>query len=289
MTAATVERGERMSKRQGGGDRYPRIVEKAADDQRCNICLEPGPLTDDHVPPESCLVDKKVELLGLDTLIGGAKLAAMKSQSGIRFQTICRRCNNERLGKYDNALSEFCSRIRSFYESRLVVPPRFARIELACRPRAIMHVLIGHLLAAKSFTDSDYVDEPALRECVMDPTLPVPRHLHVFYWAYPYRSVTIARDLAMPERRGRWDSFAMFSLMKFYPVALMLTTASAYEGLTSLDEYRGATLDEVSTIPLWLDFLQRPEWPDAPDDGGNMIMGGRSFSDAVVATPARRR
>jgi hypothetical protein len=246
-------------------------------------------LTDDHVPPESCLRDKKVELLGLDGLLGGAAVPPMKSQSGIRFKTICGICNNDRLGRHDGALKDFCDRVGSFYESRLVVPPRVARIEVMCRPRAIMHVLVGHFLAAKSFTDTEHVDEAAMRACVMDPSLPVPGQLHFFYWAYPYASVTIARDLGMPARRGKWDSFALFSIAKFYPVAFMMTTAPTYEGLSSLDQHRSIALDQPETVPLWLDFIHPPEWPDAPDDGGNVIMGGRSFSDAVVAKPSRRR
>ena len=153
-----------------------------------------------------------------------------RSNDGVRYRTLCGYCNNTLLGRYDDDLKALVDAISSFCESRLVLPRLSPELPLRCRPRAVLQSVLGHLLAAKSITDEVGQVDVALRPSILDPAVPIPDWIHVFYWLYPYRAVEVVRDIGMPAVHGRpWgSSFAMFSVLKFYPVGFIVTDAPTY-------------------------------------------------------------
>jgi hypothetical protein len=277
-----------LSRRQ----RHPLIVEKSADDQRCNICLRAEILTEDHVPPKRCLSDRSVYLYGLKDLMLCDEVPAFytRSQDGLRYRTLCGYCNNTLLGSYDNDLKVLVDAVSNFCESRLVLPRRSPELPLRCRPRAVLQSVLGHLLAAKSITDEQGTVDVALRPSILDPAAPIPDWIHVFYWLHPYHVVDVVRDIGMPAVRGRlWGSdFAMFSILKFYPIGFIVTDSSTYEGLASLDEFRAAPVELEADIKLPVDIVFSSDWPNNITADGNIIMAVDTFRDARRAVQVPR-
>lgn len=271
--------------------RHPRIVEKRSDDQRCNICLRAEALTEDHVPPKRCLWDRSVHLYGLAGLMSGqeAPVVHTRSNDGVRYRTLCGHCNNVLLGRYDDDLKMLVDSVSSFCESRLVLPRRSPELPIRCRPRAVLQSVLGHLLAAKSITDESAKVDVALRPSILDPVVPIPDWVHVFYWLYPHRVAEAVRDISMPAVRGRlWGSpFAMFSILKFYPIGFIVTDAPTYAGLPSLDEFRAASADLEAHIRLPVDIVFPSTWPNNVADD-NIVMAVDTFRDAVRAVPVPR-
>lgn len=267
--------------------RHPRVVEKNSEDQRCNICLRTDALTEDHVPPKRCLSDRSVLLYGLADLISNeARVVHTRSNDGVRYRTLCSNCNNTLLGRYDSALKDLADAISRFCESGLVLPRRSPELSIRCRPRAVLQSVLGHLLAAKSITDEGCNIDVALRPSILDPTVPIPDWIHVFYWLHPHRAVEVVRDIGMPAVRGRlWGGqFAMFSILKFYPIGFLVTDAPNYAWLPTLDEFRASPADLEAVISLPVDIVAPSTWPNSTDDG-NIIMAVDTLKDAVRAVP----
>jgi hypothetical protein len=83
---------------------------------RCNICGTSGPLTEDHTPPKGCYPPTAVELHSVVTRLNRDADGAGKprlSQNGVKFRTLCGRCNNGLLGSdYDPPLIRFVGTLR---------------------------------------------------------------------------------------------------------------------------------------------------------------------------------
>ena len=82
----------------------------------CHICLKKSKLTADHVPPKSCKNKGKQQLF-LEYIITEKNTAITKTklfQNGIKFYTICQKCNNDLLGgDYDRELEYFMKEVES--------------------------------------------------------------------------------------------------------------------------------------------------------------------------------
>lgn len=86
----------------------PTASDKAYDLSKCHICLEPGPLTKEHVPPRSAFNDcPKV----WDKLITQSKPYAsvqyQKFQKGNWVKTLCGHCNNVICNTYAKEYASF--------------------------------------------------------------------------------------------------------------------------------------------------------------------------------------
>jgi hypothetical protein len=132
----------------------------------CNICNEYGELTRDHVPPKgsirltavevrnfaqrlSELAPGRVNIIDDDGLQESVRRYKL-SQDGVRFRSICARCNNVLLGgRYDLELNRVSqtvgSLIRMHLRGLLALP---SEIQINTRTHYLVRAIIGHLLAA---------------------------------------------------------------------------------------------------------------------------------------------
>ncbi|MCY7337238.1 MAG: hypothetical protein LH613_13665 [Chamaesiphon sp.] len=189
-------------------------------DNICNICEKEKKLSVDHVPPQCCPPTKNRFISNLlYQMIGDKSFRPRSIQNGVTFKTICADCNNFLGRKYDKQLGELSRKIESFVESNLVLPDSF---EVECQPNAVLRSILGHLLAAKTETDEVIIDK-LIRPSVIDPSIPIHEDIHVFYWVYPYEETSIMRDFWMPSVRGSFQGGGLFNLIKFYPMAFLVT------------------------------------------------------------------
>lgn len=263
-----------------------KIVEKfRKKDNICNICLRENSLTDDHVPPKACPPSKNIVISKLHYQMSGDRsLRPRISQSGVSYKTICRACNNKLGSDFDWALGEFSRKIESFVESPIALLNSF---EVECYPNAVMRSVLGHLVAAKTETDQGVIDD-LIRSFIFDPSLPIHNDIHIFYWVYPYDKTIILRDFAMPAVRGMLNTIGSFNMIKFYPIAFLIThKLASYEGLSSLHQFNGSSPSDIVRLKINLKPIQRSTWPEECLGLENFLMLSRSADDSVHAVPKK--
>lgn len=113
----------------------------------CNICGDQGPLTEDHTPPKGSARITQVEMHHIAALLCADKQRSRGrvSQNGVKFRTLCGRCNNSLLGtNYDPAFNDFSQRVSSYLKTALALP---TIMHVRAKPHKIARSLIGHLCA----------------------------------------------------------------------------------------------------------------------------------------------
>src|SRR4029453_11843006 len=113
----------------------------------CNICGSHGRLTEDHTPPKGCIRVAPVGIQHIADRLGAPRsdVIGRFSQNGVKYRTLCRRCNNTLLGtQYDPALIEFVKTVGSYIRTSVRLPQR---ISVKTRPQKIVRALPGHIAA----------------------------------------------------------------------------------------------------------------------------------------------
>lgn len=237
-------------------------------------------------PPQACPpANSRVISTLLYQIIGDTSFRPRHSQNGVTFKTICNDCNNLLGSRYDWALGKFARRIESFVESNLSLPESF---EVECQPNAVMRSVLGHLLAAKTETDEVVLDA-LIRPCVIDPSLPIHDDIYIFYWVYPYEETVILRDFCMPSVRGKLQNIGFFNLIKFYPLAFLVThQLSSYEGLSSLYQFNQLLPSEKRNIQINLRSTRHSRFPEECSEN-NFLALGRTAKDSVYSLPQLKK
>lgn len=75
------------------------MVTRGAQSGMCNICGDDGPLTEDHTPPKGCVRPTAMELQHVTHRLHAGKAIKTKAQDGVKYRTLCARCNNTLLGR----------------------------------------------------------------------------------------------------------------------------------------------------------------------------------------------
>jgi hypothetical protein len=269
-------------------DRYSRIYTKAPGNNFCNICEQNvHKLTEDHVPPECCLLDPHVQLEPFEHRLQAKSPVLPISQSGIRYRTICGPCNSFLGREYDKALKQMCRAVAARLGSVISVAPQWS---IWCRPDRVIRALMGHFLAA-STDDAQAVPDTQMRPAVRDPTAPLPDERRVFYWLHPWPEVCVTRGIGMPGVRGRFGPPGVFDIIKFPPLGFLMTELDSYEGLPRLDLMARGRGDREVEVRFHNRLVHEWDWPERVGDD-NLVMFGRSVEDGVVArphTPKRRK
>lgn len=256
-------------------------------DSVCNICQGTFPtLTDDHVPPKACppATDRVISKLHYE-LTGDRSFRPRNSQNGVTFRTLCSTCNNILGSRYDHELADFCRKVEVYLKSSIKLPDSF---EVSAKPGLIIRSVLGHLLAAKTESDEVVMDS-LIRPCLLDQSVPVPESIHLLYWVYPYERTTILRDFAMPARRGDLSKFGVYSLLKFYPIAFLMShELNEYEGLDSLSAFNSLDPQADATVRIQLRPSRRASWPEECSKD-NFLMIGRAAESSVISEPRATR
>lgn len=255
-----------------------RIATRGPAKGECNICGTFGPLTEDHTPPKGCYRPKQVELLALirrlaDPSHGAIGPESRLSQNGVKYKTLCHRCNNALLGaKYDLALIDFVNSVAMLLNASIELPPE---VRLNGQPQAIARSVLGHMAAQGVGRYKKGPLTEAVRDFMIDESLPLPDGISIFYWAYPYRSHIMFRDAAYADLRTE-ATFAMW-VLKFFPIAFMITwdepTGPMPIAVQSLTPWRHAEYQTIAELPVRLFGTPHEQWPEAPSDTHIVAVG----------------
>jgi hypothetical protein len=197
------------------------------------------------------------------------------SQDGVKFRSLCRRCNNERLGaECDPELLALCNHAHAILQSPLVLPPSFS---IDVRPMRVLRAVVGHMLATESGRSPAGPMEEAMATFFLDTRLPPPRQLECFYWPYTFTDQVILRDVSLGRMGGHPPLF--FKLLKFYPLAFMLTwerdEATWAFRMQDLARHRRLGNNDEASLVIDLRAVPPQRWPEAPLSDGILLMGGK--------------
>lgn len=260
----------------------PYIKLKKEKIDRCNICLEIKKLSWDHIPPQGGIIVTPVEIRSIyEQLAGKANEKYELSQNGVKYRTICGDCNSILGREYDKILNEFNRTIASFLSTQLILPKI---IHVKTKPIRLIKAILGHIAAAKTVIDDVELDKQ-IRRLILDKTEPIPTDINVFYWIYPYDSTVIMRDFGTLINSSDNRSFAVCDLIKYFPLAFIITDKQDFRGLDSLGKYRELQLDNEAEIRINLSRVENYNWPEKVDDN-NMIFLSTETQKGISA---RRR
>lgn len=248
---------------------------------KCNICLTKTALSWDHIPPKGSIELAPVEMESIFHLFiqkpENARLA--ESQNGLKYRTICPKCNAKIGQKYDVVIKDFANSVGRYLNSTLRLPPS---VKHRTKPVALMRGILAHLLAAKIKLDDGDFDN-TLRELIRDESLPIPPDIFVHYWTYPYEQIVVLRDFAIASLKSHRAGF--FNTIKYFPIAYLISSVPDFCGLPELTAFRNCNVDEEVDIPIILEKTAHPFWPEAPDADSVIVFG----QEAVNAIRAKRK
>jgi hypothetical protein len=250
----------------------------------CNICDAYGPLTGDHIPPKGTLRFPQVDLLHIADLLRAekpiGKRKSRRMQSGVKFRSLCSRCNSELLGaRYDPALIEFTNSVSLLLKGAVAVP-EVAFVNVT--PGAIARSLLGHLLAVGVERRQTTPVLEAVSTFFLDTTLPLPHGLELHYWVYPYRRQIAIRDAALIASFSKSEPIAFWCL-KYFPLGFIVTWGRREQHLPNLRDFMLSGGMHPARVPVVLRNLPPQNWPEAPSDEGAVFYG----EGAIGALPIR--
>lgn len=205
----------------------------------CNLCGQFKPMTWDHVPPKGGIELSRVEMQSVLSKMSKdhPTICPVESQDGLKFRTICCDCNN-RLGRlFDPTLNDFAIGVGKFLKSTLTLPDT---IQYKTYPARLIRGILGHIVAAKIKHDHVVLDE-RVKDFLFDFDKPLHKDIHIHYWVYPYSDILVMRDFIRGSRMSSNDP-AFCNLIKYFPVAYIITDKPDYEGLLSLSAWSMSAL-----------------------------------------------
>lgn len=251
----------------------------------CNLCRQKKELSWDHIPPKGGIELTGVEMNVLFGMMAeGCKeeFRPKESQNGVKYRTICSKCNAFLGSEYDTILNDFAKSCGRYLKTSLKLP---TTVKHKVKPQRLLKAILGHLVAAKIDIDDTEFDQTA-REYVLNIHAPLPPEINVFYWIYPYRCSISIRDFIMFTPRGTFNKPTVFQTLKYFPIAYLCCDKKEYAGLESLSFFGNCELDEEIDLPINLKKIVDPYWPESPsDEENNIVIVGQSALDSIYAVP----
>lgn len=252
----------------------------------CNICGKKAPLSWDHVPPKGGIELTPVEQETVfQRLVARPEdsLKYFESQNGVKYRSICADCNSTLGHSFDPVLNEFAISIGRMLRTSSALP---AVVHVNTKPNRLVRAIFGHLLAAKGEFE-DTIPDRLMREAVCNPSDSVSAELNVHYWIHPYPNIVVMRDVGMLAVRGIFKEKALFSILKYFPIAYAVTALDSYEGLPTLSRFLSCDIDQENDIPIDLRNTKHTDWPEIVEPD-NVLFGGQSIKSSVSAIPRDR-
>ena len=266
---------------------------------KCNICGVKTKLTWDHVPPKCCNNRYSIKV---NSWVKGLPLEnsyEKQYQNGIRFRTLCEKCNNDLLGaKYDTVLAEFTNQVTSIVTTSVILP---AVINVPVKVNQLARAICGHLLAAKDYYEDVCSIDKQLREYVTNDKMKPPDDMSLLYWIYPYSTIALMRDVTVKSFSNKYVfPEGTISIINSFPVAYILSTSVEDKcGLVDLFKYCNDDIDAVVNVPIdcrscyfsKTEHLRPFLWPcnvsDEDDGAAFLLSNGECMDGSRVAIHSR--
>lgn len=260
----------------------------------CRICSEKALLTFDHVPPKGCAGIGKRNVHTLASYLWCEETKPRHAQSGMKFRSLCPRCNNTLLGhEYDPSLREFANRASMHLRvgDMNITLPDVVHVDV--KPQRIARAIIGHLLAADMACGLNSPPNPApfpsaMQTYFLDPSSLAAPEMEIFYWLYPSDVQVIINFCGIMALSV--DGCILGCFLKFYPLAFWVIwdrPKNIAINRRHLLPIRSGGIDDVVTLPISLRLVPRTDWPENPSD--DLVMLGHDQAVFFATKPKRKR
>ena len=215
-------------------------------------------------------------------------------QSGIKYRSICRECNTERLGRNDIELAKFTKGVAEY----LILKGSETTYTISTKINRVLRAICGHFLAMKSSFDRKVISDKAIREYLFRGDKKLER-LKVFCWFYPYSTIVNVRDVVVSGNIPSTHPTGFIGIMNVFPLAYMISTKDENGcGLDNLSQYMTNDIDEEVVVTLHLrtafypgtNFLKHYLWPvnvvDEPY-GAMGLFGGQDLQNSRIGVIER--
>ncbi len=252
---------------------------------RCNICGAVGPLTEDHIPPKALAQNIALRLNHLVSELGAEKAPpGTKMPDGIKFRSLCQRCNGVVLSRYDKALVAMADQVTAMLRTPILLD---GSQTVRVKPQLVARAVLGHLCAL-GINRYNEGDPQKFGEYVLNDQSTFLQDCRVCYWVYPFAGRTVARDLFITYIGTKIASQVM--IMKCYPIAfaIIVNKALPLDGWQppSFDFYASLGPDDEVELPIYLDQIPDQIWPEMPHRDGNMVaLLGEAAYVAKLSSP----
>ncbi|VAV84884.1 hypothetical protein MNBD_DELTA01-580 [hydrothermal vent metagenome] len=248
----------------------------------CNICTERKKLSWDHVPPKGGIEVTKIQIEPLYKQRAGKERGLTISQNGLKYRTICQDCNSLLGSKYDPVLNDLSINIGRHLISKIHLPET---INHPTYPAALLRSILGHLLAAR-VENCETEFEEKIRTFLLNENETLSKDISVFYWVFPYECTVVSRDFLMPATRGNYKEWGYFNVLKYFPIAYLITDLKKYEGLNELTKFRNLENNDTEKIVIDLTDIKDPGWPEYITRE-NIVLVGEEGANSIHAKPKK--
>lgn len=257
----------------------------------CNICDSHTKLTEDHVPPKGTLGIPQADLFHIVELLSGQRPIGKKKgrlmQNGVKFRSLCARCNSALLGaQYDPELIKFSNSVHMFLKSAISIP-EVASVEI--KPGLVARSVLGHLFAIGIERREKTPMLAAAAQFFEDVNLPIPDGMEIYYWVYPYKRQLAVRDGALLTDFFKSPPI-VFWCLKYFPLGFMITWDEDVVGRINLPRLRDFMINggnHPAKVPLIFKPVVEEAWPEAPTENGATFYGSGAFGALPHATRKR--
>ncbi len=225
-------------------------LQKYPVDNICNICLNKSELTSDHVPPKctgneglfhyvnlfNYMISKEIKYKGI-------------SKDGIKYQTICQRCNNEKLKIYDDEINRLYNTFKN------ASPSNKLTLRLTLKPNKIIRGILGHFLSAKTSHIRTALED-IFSKAINNPTIPINPNLGFYVVPYFHNQIRVVRDLLIDYGK------VVINVMKIKPLAFIITQPKYFPQLPDWSCYFNVEQESEFDIELFGIKECELEWPE---------------------------
>lgn len=260
---------------------------------RCAACGSARKLSSDHVPPQSVVPPRPVEVKLLANILGtGERLRAPRPGFAAKeFHSLCEDCNGRLLGSaFDPALARFAKAAATWVRSASILAlPKTATLSL--QPGLVARAVIGHLLAALPVREMGPKEwenpaNVAMREFFLGSALSLPPSLQLLVWPYASSRTIVGKSFVRIELRPKGTH--LMDLLKFYPLAFAVLfdgTSRDLPHLCRISPENAGTVEGACEISIPLISVPQFHWPERPTDDGFLLVSANRFHVIDRAAP----
>lgn len=232
------------------------------EDSICNICQNTASLSWDHVPPKGGIDLSSMEVRNYKNSNFSPNSPNRDiMQNGLKFRTICNRCNSQLGSLYDISFNQFIKDAFSFAQTKLYIPQT---ILIKTSPTKIIKSLLGHLLATKTDNCNGELDI-LTREYLFNENAILSKEVHIYCWYYPYDCTIIRNDICQVIQFP--DKYFIYSIIKTFPLAFAISLDDNLHDLlidsTEITKYNCNNENELKSIPIRLMSYREWDFPEA--------------------------
>lgn len=258
------------------------IKEKRNKVDYCNICGKEASLTWDHVPPKGITHGEAIIANTVFADLPDPNQYMKRFQSGIKYRSICQKCNNVLLGENDKVFQQFIDDVQKQIQSGILLKEILVTVKI----NRLCRAMIGHLLAAKNSYEPDVIPDEKMRAYMLNSDAKL-TDIELYTWIYPYNSIVIARDFVTKGFYEETHPAGMVSgVVTSFPIAYMVTDQETDCGVDDLGAYTTNNIDDMVEVKLHFETMYvkgtqnyKPfNWPinisNDKDNGAMFALGG---------------